>query len=88
MDSLVGRQLDLWTPSQNPVFLDSHYYKLCIFVYSRKQPAAVTDTIFASQGCPLTRAYMYVIKLFGKVIEFYLKKSLSRQEGAKEFNYW
>ena len=50
-DTRVGGQLYLPPPSQNPVFLNSH--KNSIFLHSRKRPAPVTDTFFATWGCPL-----------------------------------
>ena len=50
-------------------------HKLCIFTASRKQPAPVTDTFFASRGCPLTRAStvpLYALKdFFISVWEFF-----------------
>ena len=45
-DTLVSEKLYLWPPSQNAVFLHSHTNY--VFLHSRKQPAAVTDTFFAS----------------------------------------
>ena len=41
-DTLVGGQLYLPPPSQNPVFLNSH--KNSVFLHSRKRPAPVEDT--------------------------------------------
>ena len=52
-DTLVGRQLFFRPPSQNPVLLNSHTNS--VFFHSHKQPAPVTDTIFTSLGCLLTR---------------------------------
>ena len=45
-DTLVSEKLYLWPPSQNAVFLHSHTNY--VFLHSRKWPAAVTDTFFAS----------------------------------------
>ena len=54
-DTLVsGKQLYLRPSSQNPVFLDSDTSS--VFSHSRKRPATVMGTIFATRGCPLTRA--------------------------------
>ena len=54
-DTVISRQLHLRLPSQNPVhFPNSHTNS--VFLHSRKRPApAVTETFFASRGCPLTR---------------------------------
>ena len=43
-DTLESGQLYLRSPSQNPVFLNSH--KISIFLHPRKQPALATDTFF------------------------------------------
>ena len=56
-DTLVGGQLYLPPPSQNPVFLNSH--KNSILLHSRKRPAPVRDTFFATWGCPLKRLSLY-----------------------------
>ena len=53
-DTLVSGQLYLRPPSQNLVFLTSHTNS--VFLHSRKRPAPVTGTFFASRPCPLTRA--------------------------------
>ena len=48
-------QLYLRPPSQNPVLLNSHTNS--VFSHSRKRPAPVTDTFFASRGCLLMTAF-------------------------------
>ena len=53
-DTLVSGRLYLRPPSQNAFFLNSHTNS--VFLHSRKRPASVTDTFFASRGCPLKRA--------------------------------
>ena len=48
-DTLVsGKQLYLRPSSQNPVFLDSDTSP--VFSHSRKRPATVMGTIFATRG--------------------------------------
>ena len=54
-DTLISRKLYLWPPSKNAILLHSHTNY--VFLYSYKQPAAVTDTFFASRGCLLMRAF-------------------------------
>ena len=53
-DTLESGQLYLHSPSQNPVFLNSH--KNSVFLHPRKRPALVTDTFFVFRECPLMRA--------------------------------
>ena len=54
MDTLVSGKLFLRPPSQKPDYFNSHTNS--VFLHSRKRPAPVTDTFFASGGCPLTTA--------------------------------
>ena len=53
-------------PSQNSLFLPSH--RNSVFLHSRKRPAPVMDTFFASRGFPLTELPLYLcyahIRLF------------------------
>jgi len=44
----ISGQLNLWPPSQNPVFLNSH--SNYVFLHPRKQPASLTDTFFTFKG--------------------------------------
>ena len=53
-DTLVSGKLFLRPPSQKPDYFNSHTNS--VFLHSRKRPAPVTDTFFASGGCPLTTA--------------------------------
>ena len=56
-DTLVSGQLYLRSPWQNPIWMNSNSYKLCILIlHSRKRLAPVADTFSASWGCPLTVA--------------------------------
>ena len=52
------RNLGSLTWGWKPVFLNSQTNS--VFLHSRKRPALVTDTVFASRGCPLTRASVAV----------------------------
>ena len=52
------RNLDSLTWGWKPVFLNSQTNY--VFLHSRKRPALVTDTVFASRRCPLTRASVVV----------------------------
>ena len=64
-DTLVSGKLFLRPPSQKPDYFNSHTNS--VFLHSRKRPAPVTDTFFASGGCPLTRAStvpLYALKDF------------------------
>ena len=54
-DTLESKQLHLRPPLQNSVFLNS--YTNPVFLHSRKRPGPGTNTISASQKCPLKRAY-------------------------------
>lgn len=54
MDTLVSGKLFLRPPSQKPDYFNSHTNS--VFLHSRKRPASVTDTFFASRECPPTRA--------------------------------
>ena len=46
--TLISGQLNLWPPSQNPVFLN--YHTNSVFLHPGKQPASVTDTFFTFKG--------------------------------------
>ena len=74
---LIIRILQIWysgsspnghcrPPSQNSLFLPSH--RNSVFLHSRKRPAPVMDTFFASRGFPLTELPLYLcyahIRLF------------------------
>ena len=54
-DTLESGKLYIRPPSQNPDYFNSRTNS--VFLHSLKRPALVTDTFFASQGCPLTRAF-------------------------------
>ena len=66
----VSGKLYLRPPSQNAVFLNSHTSS--VFLHSRKRPAPVTNTFFASRGSPLTRAFTFVGKFMHKGWYFFL----------------
>ena len=72
-DTLVSGKLYLRPPSQKPDYFNSHTNS--VFLHSRKRPTPVTDTFFASRGCPLTRAStvpLYALKdFFISVWEFF-----------------
>ena len=56
--TLVGRQLCLQTPSQNPVcFFFTPIQPWYFYILASCHAAAVTDTIFTSWRCPLTRTF-------------------------------
>ena len=59
-DTLVSGQFYIRTPSQNSVFLNAHMQTTSVFLHFLKRPVPVTDTFFASLGCPLTRAFTVV----------------------------
>ena len=81
-DTLVSGKLFLRPPSQKPDCFNSHTNS--VFLHSRKRPAPVTDTFFASRGCPLMRAStvpLYALKdFFYFSVEILFLPGISLQE--------